>query len=367
MIGHDPAQRHELVLGRVPRRHHVAFGIVVRARPRRRQAERARPQALRHHALHRDQVVGGGGALRRPFAHDDAAHRRVPDEEARVGCERAVDAVEVVAERRPVPRHTGRERGGRHALDAGEHVQEVVAVLRPQRRDREAAVPADDGRHPVQRRRAQRRVEEDLGVVVRVDVDEAGRDDLSTRIDRSSGGFVDLADCDDSPVTDADGAGSRGCARSVDDGSIADEHVQHRVPLGPRSGAPTIVHALCRTHSRAALPSSPVRAGASVRRSRAVSERKVRVSPWSRAVSNPVPAVTSPARCARRPRSSARRAAPRCRSRPTSPIRRAIAPRSSRRSNASSDPSTCSSTMRRPASTCRSTRPPNAGCGSRTR
>ena len=47
-----------------------------------------------------------------------------------------------------------RERVERHALDAGEHAHQVVAVLGRERRDREAAVPADHRRHAVQRRRA---------------------------------------------------------------------------------------------------------------------------------------------------------------------------------------------------------------------
>ena len=83
--------------------------------------------------------------------------------------------------RPPVPRHALGERGERHALDPGQHAHEVVAVLGPERRDREAAVAADHGRHAVQRRRRQRRVPEHLRVVVRVDVDEAGRDDLARR------------------------------------------------------------------------------------------------------------------------------------------------------------------------------------------
>ncbi len=156
-------------------------------------------------------------SLRRALAHDDAPDRRVADEEARVRCERAVDAVEVLAERRPVPRHALRQRASGHAFDAGEHVQQVVAVLGGERRDREAAVPADHGRHAVQGRRAQRRVEEHLRVVVRVHVDEAGRDDFALGVDRAPGRFVDLADRDDAAVADADGAGPRRRAGPVDD------------------------------------------------------------------------------------------------------------------------------------------------------
>ena len=92
----------------------------------------------------------------------------------------------------------------RHALDPGEHAHQVVAVLGAERRDREAAVAADHRRDAVQRRRAQRRVPEHLRVVVRVDVDEAGRDDLAVGVDRARRGLVDVADRDDASVADAD-------------------------------------------------------------------------------------------------------------------------------------------------------------------
>ena len=67
----------------------------------------------------------------------------MPHQEASVDRERAVDAVEVLAEARPVPRHAFLERLERHALDAGEHPHQVLAVLGLERRDAEPAVPAD--------------------------------------------------------------------------------------------------------------------------------------------------------------------------------------------------------------------------------
>ena len=78
-------------------------------------------------------------------AHHVAAQRAV----ARRGSPaltpmRAVEPVEVVAEGLPVPRHALLERGERHALDLRHHPADVVGVLGPQRRQREAAVAADD-------------------------------------------------------------------------------------------------------------------------------------------------------------------------------------------------------------------------------
>ena len=131
-------------------------------------------QALVEQLLHRREVVGGRRALRRALAHDDAADRRVTDEEAGVGRERAVDPVEVLAEATSSPTaRPPRARTTDMPSTRASIRMQVVAVLGAERRDREAAVAADHGRHAVQRRRGQRRVPEHLRVVVRVDVDEA--------------------------------------------------------------------------------------------------------------------------------------------------------------------------------------------------
>jgi hypothetical protein len=69
------------------------------------------------------------------------------------------------------------ERGERHALDVLERPEDQLAMRRPRRRDAEAAVADDDRRDAVPRGDREHAVPEDLRVVVRVDVDEAGRDD----------------------------------------------------------------------------------------------------------------------------------------------------------------------------------------------
>ena len=61
---------------------------------------------------------------------------------AGVDAEPALDLVEVLGGRRPVPRHALAQRLERHALDAGQHAHQVVAVggVVGQRCDGEAAV-----------------------------------------------------------------------------------------------------------------------------------------------------------------------------------------------------------------------------------
>ena len=188
------------------------------------------PPAARPSASSRSiSYCSPGDACRRcrVVTHDHATDRRVADEEAGVHREHAVEAVEVLSRRRPVPRHALRERLERHALDAGEHLHQVVAGARPERRDREAAVPADHRRHAVQRRRRERRVPERLRVVVRVDVDEAGRDHAPAGVDRLLGLLGDIADGDDPPVSDADVGAAPRPPRAVDDLATSDHAVEH--------------------------------------------------------------------------------------------------------------------------------------------
>ncbi len=180
-----------------------------------------------------DLVVGRGAFVAR-FAHDEDAHRGVPDV-AREVDQRAprLDRVEVLREGLElVPRHAREQRVGRHVLDVLQRAHEQLAVLGPHGRDREAAVAGDDRRDAVPTARRQRRVPEDLRVVVGVDVDEARRDDLPRGVElpapRESG-----ADLGDDPVGDGDVGDPPGRARPVDDRSAPDHNVcGHGSPRG---------------------------------------------------------------------------------------------------------------------------------------
>ena len=65
-----------------------------------------------------------------------------------------------------------------------------------------------------------------LRVVVRVDVDEAGRDDEAVGVELARAGPLHVADLDDRAVAHADVGGARGRARPVDDGATADDEVE---------------------------------------------------------------------------------------------------------------------------------------------
>ncbi len=79
-----------------------------------------------------------------------------------------------------------RSAAGAHALDLLEGADDEVAVRGQGRGHAEAAVADDHGGDAVPRRHGEHAVPQDLGVVVGVDVDEAGGDDAAGGVDRGA-------------------------------------------------------------------------------------------------------------------------------------------------------------------------------------
>ena len=136
---------------------------------------------------------------------------------------RSIDA-EVLGERGEVPRDAGAEGLDVHVLDVLERAGDDVVVLGPGRRDREAAVAGDDGGDAVEARRRERRVPEHLRVVVRVDVDEPGSDDVPAGVEHALAVEVG-ADRGDLAVADGDVGTRAGRAGAVDDGAALDDEI----------------------------------------------------------------------------------------------------------------------------------------------
>ena len=127
---------------------------------------------------------------------------RVTAQETSVHRDAAVEAVEVLAKRRPVPRHACVKCREWDALDARHQSHEIVAAR--ERGEREPAIAAEHGRHSVEARRCRCGIPEQLRVVVRVHIDHAGADDETCHIDRASRRVGEATDVDDQPVVDGD-------------------------------------------------------------------------------------------------------------------------------------------------------------------
>ena len=246
-----------------PRRHGLAVPVVVRVHLRGREAERTVLERGVQRRLHGVDVRVGRGAADRPVAHDEAAQRRVADEEAGVDRDTAVEAAEPIAERAPVPRQAVLQGGERHALDPRHHPADVVGAVRPEGCQREAAVPAEHGGHAVQRGGAGVGVPEQLGVVVGVQVDEAGRDQQAAGVDDRVGlgrRAVVRRDGDHAVALDED-VGPDGRRTGAVDHRPAADRCRHVPPLARRPArrpAPLVAatHAT-RWRAKACMPSVP--------------------------------------------------------------------------------------------------------------
>ena len=153
---------------------------------------------------HRVDVVGGGrlAVARRARPSRRAGPRRAaPASATSTSYGRADRWSRYSAKRLPGPRDALVQRGAGDVLDALHQLDDAVVVVGPARREADAAVAHHHRRHAVPRRRHQPVVPRRLAVVVRVDVDEARRDERAVGVDDAAARRRStLADGDDAAV-----------------------------------------------------------------------------------------------------------------------------------------------------------------------
>ena len=178
------AQREDLVRVR-----HRAQGPGRRCRRcanvKRRSTSRARPARAPSPSTARSCASSSGVALR-PFASAPSTKRRsalCPSMKPAFTPRLPSSASRYSPKLCHVHGHALFERGERHALDLREHAARVVGVGVVQWCEAEAAVAADHRRDAVNVRRRRERIPEELRVVVRVRVDEAGAHDETGRVE----------------------------------------------------------------------------------------------------------------------------------------------------------------------------------------
>ena len=209
----------ELGQGRRPARHLTAVRADVADRPGGREPDRTGVERLAHDRPHRRHLGDGGLPLGRVVTHDVVAERGVAEQRRDVELERQrIERVEVLGEGLEGPRDALREGVERHALDVLQHPHDGVAVGRTRRCEPEAAVAHDHGGDAVPRRGGEVGVPQDLGVVVGVRVDEAGRQHEAVEVDHRGAveGLGLPAHRLDQPVGHHDGRVARRCGGAVD-------------------------------------------------------------------------------------------------------------------------------------------------------
>ena len=169
-------------------------------------------------------AVGGGGGPRLDAESPDA-EGSVPDERRHVDrWTGPFEGLEVPGEGRPVDRHCRIEVACR-SLGADE-----VPVGSHRRRVADAAVAVDLGRDALRDLAARPAIAQEGEVGMAVDVDEAGRDDETGRVDDPSRlGIAKIADRGDPVAHDADIRSTPWRIEPIDDLPVADDEVVHRV------------------------------------------------------------------------------------------------------------------------------------------
>ena len=209
--------------------HRLAGIAVVADRNGGAEADGAGLHRLMHQLLHRADFVGRRGTLGRLFAHHIETQRRMAEQRRHVDRRAALfESIEILREGFEWPRHAEArfQRFEAHAFDLLEGLHDHLAMDFPGRRYTEAAVADHRRGDTVPRRDGQHAIPQDLGVVVRVHVDEARRDDLAGRVDRLRRGTLGLAERHDLAVLDAEVADEARLAGAVDDGAAGNPEVE---------------------------------------------------------------------------------------------------------------------------------------------
>src|SRR5204862_466805 len=136
------------------------------------------------------------------------------------------ERVEVVAVALPVPRQAFTQHREGDVLDAFHQLDQAVVVGGLAGREADAAVAHDHGGDAVPGAGLHAPVPGGLAVVVGVDVDEAGGDQLAARVDFFGAGAGDLSNGGDAAVLDRDIGFERRLAGPVDDGPAAHDQVK---------------------------------------------------------------------------------------------------------------------------------------------
>ncbi len=233
----------QLVGGRRQARRRSPVCRPVRHGPRGREAEGARLDGLRGQPPHLPDLPGRGPrfVVRSPVAHHVPSQRRVGDLRRDVDrVRRRLQGVEVLGEGLPLPPDALVQRGAGDVLHALHERDQPLPLVRPDRGKAHAAVAHHHGRDTLPRRRRDQRVPGGLPVVVRVDVDPAGRHQEPVGVELVPAGCRQRADLGDAPVVDGHVGAAQGGPRAVGHGPAPDHDLVARHAGPPIMMAPRV-------------------------------------------------------------------------------------------------------------------------------
>lgn len=227
-IGQPHGDAGQLFLGRAQRRHRVAGDRAVIDRARSREADRAMAHGLGRQAAHPRDVLGRGHLEpQRALAHDVHAQRRVRQLRAEIDV--VLDPfgrAQEVGKRLPGPVQPFVQRDAGDVFHAFHQLDQIAAIGRAHRREPDPAVAHHHRGHAVPAGWSQAGIPDDLPVVVRMDVDEAWRDDLAARVDLGGRARRDVADLGDQGAAHPDVGDPGRAAMPVHEQSAADDKIK---------------------------------------------------------------------------------------------------------------------------------------------
>ena len=241
-LAHGLRDGHQLALGRMQRRRGRAVAGFVLDRARGRKADGAGVHRLGCQPPHLVAVsLGGRLAPRSALAHHVHAQRGMRQLRGDVDVKGlGLQRVQVFGEAFPAPGEALGQHGARQVFDAFHEFDQHVALLRPARREANTTVAHDAGGDAVPGRRRELFAPHRLRVVVGVDIDETGRDDLAGGVDFQRAGAQVGTHRRDRMTIDSDVANEGRTARAIDDGAAPDHYVEHVVR--PKAGSMASTH-----------------------------------------------------------------------------------------------------------------------------
>ena len=184
-FAHGADQRAQFAVVGQPRGHGRSAFAVMCLRRARGEADGPGLHGAAQQVGHCGYLGIAGGTFGGLGAHDEGAQRGVAGKAGDVGADTVLfQHVEILRKALELPADTGTQRIERHAFDMGEVAHREIAILRLAGGDGEAAI-AEHGRRDAECRRGiDERVPGDLGIVVGVAVDDAGREGEASGLDR---------------------------------------------------------------------------------------------------------------------------------------------------------------------------------------
>ena len=224
---HRPADADQLFLRRGGAGDQFSIDRLVQHGAAGRKTERTRTDALFDDARHFGDVELGRHRTRTlAVTQHIGADRAVRDVRADVdGARQFLQRVEIFRKALPVPAHPLGQRRAGNILDPFHQADQPVVAVGAGGREADPAIAHDDGGNAVPRRWSHFRIPRRLPVIMGVDIDKAGGDDLAAGVDLLPARAAHLADNADAVAIDGDIADIRFAASAIDDGAATDDQI----------------------------------------------------------------------------------------------------------------------------------------------